>query len=43
LPVARSLTWVTEQNRRIAANAVTANQRKGNARNEEAGTAEHQW
>jgi len=31
--------WVIEQNRRIAAKAVTANQRKGNARNEEAGTA----
>ena len=42
VPVARSLTWVIEQNRRIAAKAVTANQRKGNARNEEAGTAEHQ-
>ena len=32
--VARSLTWVIEQTRRIAANAVTANQRKGNARND---------
>ena len=31
--------WVIEQNRQIAANAVTANQRKGNARNEEAGAA----
>ena len=41
-PVARSLTWVIEQNWRIAANAVPANQRNGNARNEEAGTAEHQ-
>jgi len=28
---------VIEQNRQIAANAVTANQRKGNARNDEAG------
>ena len=31
--------WVIEQNRQIAAKAVTANQRKGNARNEEAGAA----
>jgi len=38
-PVARSLTWVIEQNWRIAANAVTANQRNGNAWNEEAGAA----
>jgi hypothetical protein len=35
-PMARSPTWVIEQNQRIAAKAVTANQRKGNARNEEA-------
>jgi len=31
--------WVSEQNRQIAAKAVTANQRKGNARDEEAGAA----
>ncbi|HEV8329540.1 MAG TPA: hypothetical protein VGQ08_18875 [Nitrospiraceae bacterium] len=31
--------WAVEQNRQIAAKAVTAKQRKGNARNEEAGAA----
>lgn len=31
--------WAIEQNRQIVANAVTAKQRKGNARNEEAGAA----
>ena len=31
--------WAIQQNRRSAAKTVTAKQRKGNARNEEAGTA----
>ena len=31
--------WIFEQNWQIAANAVTASQRNGNARNEEAGAA----
>jgi hypothetical protein len=31
--------WVIEQNRQIVAQAVTASQRKGNARHEEAGAA----